>query len=75
LTPEEKVEEERKRRFSSWRKNEVTQILFKKLTKEIEEKMHGIVWNNYDDPEIVKGYIRAYTNLLTLEMEDIYSDE
>lgn len=57
--------------FKGWKQNEVTKLLFKKLKKEIEEKKDGLVWNSYDNAEIVKGYIRAYSNILDMEIEDL----
>ena len=64
----------RRLRFSAWKQDEVTKALMFKLQREIEEKMVGIVWNSYDDPEIVKGYIRAYQNITNLVMEDLFSE-
>lgn len=58
--------------FGRWRQHDVTKKLFSKLTNETVEKAMGLVWNNYDEPEIVKGYIRAYLNIVNTEFKDLY---
>jgi ferredoxin-fold anticodon binding domain-containing protein len=58
--------------FGRWRQLDITKKLFSKLSEEAIEKSEGLVWNSYDDPEIVKGYIRAYRNIVNMEFNDLY---
>lgn len=58
--------------FGNWRQHPVTKMLFSRLQKEVQEKMEGIVKDNYEDPQIVKGYIRAYLNIVNMEYTDLY---
>jgi len=74
LSLEEKVMEEKNRKFHSWKKNEITQLLFARMKEEVEDKMEGIVWNKYENEELVKGYIQAYQLILNFTLEDLFSE-
>jgi len=74
LSLEEKVMEEKNRKFHSWKKNEITQLLFSKMRQEVEDNMIRVVWNNIENEDIVKGHIQAYQNILNVTLEDLLSE-
>lgn len=57
--------------FGHWKQHDVTKLLFSKMKQEVEDKTLGLVWNSFEEPEIVKGYIRAYHNILNIQKEDL----
>lgn len=72
---EDQVLEEQAALFSSWKNNKVTKLFYHKLSNAIEEMTQGLVWDKYDNPDLIKGYIRAYQNLLDLDMRGLFNND
>lgn len=57
--------------FDEWKHSPVTKRMFNKLQQEIEVMKDGIIYDNYENPEAVKGMCRAINNILQIEYEDL----
>lgn len=71
---DEQITEERNRQFASWKRHEVTRLLFKRLSAEVEKVQDGLIWDRFDNPDSVKGMARAYLNLISLTQEELFSE-
>jgi hypothetical protein len=58
--------------FHNWKHNEITKRLFLLLKDERERMKEGLVYNQFDEAEEVKGRCRAIQNLLDITFEDLY---
>ena len=63
-----------KESFEEWLTCPETKRLFKTLTAEREVLKEGLVYNNYEHPDEVKGMCRAIQNILNITYEDMFSD-
>jgi hypothetical protein len=63
VTPEE---------FDYWRASDITKALFKKLEAEREEIKENLVYNAYENADVVKGMCIAIKNLINIEYEDLF---
>jgi hypothetical protein len=61
--------------FAEWLLNRTTKRLFNTLRKEREAMKEGLVYDRWDEPEQVKGRIKAIDLLLNIEYSDLYEDK
>lgn len=61
--------------FHNWKKHEVTQRLFKILKSERERMVDGVIYDQYENPDHVKGRIQAIDLLLSIDWEALYGSE
>lgn len=57
--------------FEEWTTNPVTKKVFKKLMTEREDMKEGLVNDNYEFPEMVKGRCQAIALILDVTYEDL----
>jgi hypothetical protein len=60
--------------FLEWVHSSVTQKLFKALINEREEMKEGLVNDNYERPDLVKGRCQAIALILDIKYEELYND-
>ena len=58
--------------FQEWLVSPVTKKVFHKLQLEKEDMKDGLVYDNYEKPEVVKGLCRAIDKLVQIQYEDIF---
>ena len=75
MITEEQVLEQWGLEFASWKRHKGTKALLKKLKQAIDDATVQVIWNKAEHEDIVKGYIRAYTNILELTPEELFNDQ
>ena len=60
-----------KEMFQEWITSPVTKKVFSILKAEREQLKEGLVYDNYESEEVVKGTCRAIASFITIEYEDL----
>ena len=60
--------------FNDWVTSPVTKKLFKALVNEREDMKEGLVNDNYENPDLVKGRCQAIALLLDVTFEGLYNE-
>ena len=58
--------------FEGWKQHPVTRKLFERMSEERLDMMEGIINDNFEHPEEVKGRCKAINNILGMTYEDLY---
>ena len=58
--------------FLDWVGHPITQRFFKKLAYEREEMKEGLVNDNFEHPDTVKGMCKCISQILNITYEDMY---
>jgi hypothetical protein len=61
--------------FREWLTNRVTLKLFNTLRREREVMKEGFIYDRWDEPEQVKGRVKAIDLLLNIEYTDLYEEK
>ena len=61
--------------FEEWIQNDVTKKVFRVLIQEREDMKEGLVNDNYEQPDLVKGRCQAIALILDITYERLFPDE
>ena len=68
------VEQPSKEAFNSWKKNDITQKLFYRLTEERKQMLEGVVYDLFENADAVKGRVHAVDSILNVTWDDLYGE-